>query len=80
MADWLEVFWSDLLSERPMRILSAWVSLNADEQAAVRAHLRRMVTEDGWMDVQRVAAQAALDTIEDSASGAEDDDSSSAAE
>ncbi len=63
MSDWLEEFWSDLLSEEPLRIIAAWMPLDAEEKAAIHAHLRRMVTESGWLEVQRVAAAAALRTI-----------------
>jgi hypothetical protein len=63
MSDWLEEFWSDLLSEEPLRIIAAWVPLDDEEKAAVHAHLARMVSEPGWLEVQRVAAAAALRAI-----------------
>ncbi len=63
MSDWLEEFWSDLLSEEPLRIIAAWTPLDDQEKAAIHAHLKRMVTESGWLEVQRVAAAAALHTI-----------------
>lgn len=61
--DWLEEFWEDILSEKPLRLVSAWVRLTEDEQAAVRAHLMVMATEQGWAEVQRAAALAALQAI-----------------
>lgn len=62
--DWLEAFWSDLLSEEPTRVAAAWALLQeAEEQQAVREHLRKMATEEGWADVQRQAARAALAVI-----------------
>jgi hypothetical protein len=64
--DWLEEFWEDILSETPLQIVSAWVRLSEDEQVAVRAHLTAMATEDGWAEVQRAAAQAALEAISNS--------------
>jgi hypothetical protein len=64
--DWLEEFWEDILSETPLRIVSAWVRLTEDEQATVRVHLMAMATEDGWAEVQRAAAQAALEAISNS--------------
>jgi hypothetical protein len=64
--DWLEEFWEDILSETPLRIVSAWVRLSEDEQNTVRAHLTAMTTEDGWAEVQRAAAQAALESISNS--------------
>ncbi|MCS6869888.1 MAG: hypothetical protein RML95_10675 [Anaerolineae bacterium] len=63
-SDWLETFWSDLLSEEPLRVAAAWSLLQeAEEQQAVRNHLRKMATEDGWAEVQRRAARAALAVI-----------------
>jgi hypothetical protein len=65
MSDWLEEFWGDLLSEEPTRIAAAWALLQAaDERQAVRDHLHKMATEDGWANVQRQAALAALAAIE----------------
>ncbi|MFQ3535489.1 MAG: hypothetical protein SNJ58_06395 [Aggregatilineales bacterium] len=59
--DWLEEFWGDLLSEEPARVAAAWALLQtADERQAVRDHLRKMATEQGWLEVQRQAARAAL--------------------
>ena len=63
-SEWLEAFWGDILSEEAPRIESAWQLLNTEDQRAVREHLTRMVTEDGWADVQRESAQSALDVIE----------------
>jgi hypothetical protein len=63
-SDWLEEFWGDLLSEEPTRVAAAWAMLQAaEEQQAVREHLRKMATEEGWADVQRQAARAALAVI-----------------
>ena len=56
----LEDLWSQLLSGEPGRVREAFASLGADEQAAVLAHLERMVSEDGWQPVQRDSARAAL--------------------
>ncbi len=64
MADWLEDFWGDLLSEEPLRIIAAWELLDMESQTAIHAHLQRMVIEDGWAEVQRDAARAALYTID----------------
>ncbi|MHB8748876.1 MAG: hypothetical protein ACYDBJ_06775 [Aggregatilineales bacterium] len=64
MADWLEDFWGDLLSEEPLRIIAAWELLDAEAQVAIHAHLQRMMIEDGWADVQRDAARAALHAID----------------
>jgi hypothetical protein len=61
----LEEFWADILSEEPDRVIAAWLSLAAEEQAAVKAHLQTMTTEDGWAEVQRQAAMVALYAIEE---------------
>ena len=62
--DWLETFWADMLSEEPPRVMMAWAQLEAEERATVHAHLVKMATEAGWAEVQRSAAQAALDVID----------------
>ncbi|MCE7948354.1 MAG: hypothetical protein DYG88_13095 [Chloroflexi bacterium CFX4] len=72
MSDWLEEFWSDLLSEEPTRVAAAWALLQAaDERQAVRDHLHKMATEDGWASVQRQAALAALAVIDPTADSAD---------
>lgn len=65
--DWLDEFWADLLSEEPLRIMAVWSTMNADEQAIIFDHLSRMAADEGWADVQKVAAQAALDAIQNEA-------------
>lgn len=60
MNDDLETLWSNLLGGDRDAVLAAWASLDPDEQAAVRAHLEAMASEDGWSEVQREAAQTAL--------------------
>lgn len=69
MSNELEEFWGDLLSEEPIRIVAAWVTLTAEEQTAVREHLEHMATEPGWAVVQREAAQVALLAINDRSAG-----------
>ena len=65
--DWLEEFWSDLLSEEPLRVIAVWSTLDADEKLTIYEHLTNMATEAGWADVQRTAAQAALHAIDNEA-------------
>lgn len=62
---WLEEFWGDLLSEEPLRITAAWLTLDIESQKVVYAHLQKMAFEDGWQDSQRKAAQAALLVLQD---------------
>lgn len=62
--EWLEDFWGDLLSEEPLRIVAAWVTLGDEEKVVVYGHLTKMATEEGWTSGQQVAAQAALKAID----------------
>jgi hypothetical protein len=75
MADWLEEFWTDILSEAPIQVMAAWAKLLAEERAAVYDHLKKMATEAGWLEEQRAAAQAALDAIGEYAPPKADDPS-----
>ncbi len=65
MTNELEEFWGDILSEEPIRIVAAWVTLTIEEKIAVQDHLERMATEPGWATIQREAAQVALLAIAD---------------
>jgi hypothetical protein len=65
--DWLDEFWGDLLSEEPLRIIAAWSTLDANEQAVIFEHLSHMAADEGWADVQKVAAQATLYAIQNEA-------------
>ncbi|MBI5931396.1 MAG: hypothetical protein HY862_18960 [Chloroflexi bacterium] len=61
MDKWLEKFWGEILSREPQRILAAMSSLpDEEERAAIIAHLQRMTTENGWLEPQRISAEAAL--------------------
>jgi hypothetical protein len=59
-----EDFWADILSADPKRVRRTFDRMQADEAVRVRAHLRRMATEDGWQPMQRDNARAALRAIE----------------
>jgi hypothetical protein len=63
-ADWLEMLWNNILSEDPPRIVAMWDELDVEDQTAIWAHLVKMTTEDGWADVQRESAQAAITAIQ----------------
>lgn len=61
----IEDFWGKILSEDPVQIRAAYLALPAgDERDAVYEHLQAMVTEDGYAEVQRESAGAALQVIE----------------
>ncbi|MBN1965408.1 MAG: hypothetical protein JW910_12235 [Anaerolineae bacterium] len=62
----LEIFWAEVLSRDPVRVVAGWETLDGDEQDAVWAHLARMATEPDWTDGQRQSAQAALIALQDS--------------
>ena len=55
----IEELWENLLSEEPEKIHLAWNGLTPEERAAVREHLHRMSTEDGWHPAQQQAAVTA---------------------
>ena len=61
--DPLEDFWDNLLSQDQLRIMAAWESLDPQSQEALLVHLQNMARGDGWLDIQRFSAQAALDVI-----------------
>ena len=55
--------WEALLSENPGLIRRAWGDLTDDEARTVIAHLRKMIEGEAHSDVQRHAAQVALEAI-----------------
>ena len=59
----LERLWDGLLSREPEQIQLAFSRLTSGEQADVRAHLLRMVTDPGWHPEQRASALAALKSL-----------------
>ncbi|MBZ0320923.1 MAG: hypothetical protein K8L91_31200 [Anaerolineae bacterium] len=64
MDKWLEKFWGEVLSRDPQRILAAMDSLEDDqEREAIIAHLQCMATEEGWLEPQRISAEAALKAL-----------------
>ncbi len=63
MLDPMEQLWDGLLSRQPEQIRSAYAGLDAAGKQAILTHLKKMTTEDGWLDVQRESAQAALDAL-----------------
>jgi hypothetical protein len=58
-----EELWERLLSRQAVQIQAAFISLNAEEQNAVVAHLYRMLEEAGWHPEQRLSARAALQAL-----------------
>lgn len=59
----LEDFWAEILSRDAVRIMRIWRDLTLEEKEAVRSHLQRMVSEDGWTEPQRISATAAIKAI-----------------
>ena len=64
--DDLENFWEKLLSRDSELIRQAWGTLSAEEKKSVYEHLKDMATGEGWMEVQRESAKAALKVLQDS--------------
>jgi len=60
MSHYLEEIWDDILSRRPARIRRRFNLLDAASRQEVMEHLNRMITEDGWQEVQVTSAQTAL--------------------
>jgi hypothetical protein len=62
--DETEEFWAAILSENRDEVRRAWQSLDAEERLLVLAHLHKMSNPaEGYSDVQRAAAQFAVDTV-----------------
>jgi hypothetical protein len=62
--DETEEFWAAILSEDREEVRRAWQSLEAEERVLVLAHLQKMRDPDeGYAEVQRVAAKFAVDTV-----------------
>jgi hypothetical protein len=62
-SDEVTQLWDALLSRQPEQIRAAFDPLSPAEQAAVIAHLRRMVGESGWHPEQARSARAALKVL-----------------
>jgi hypothetical protein len=60
----LESLWNGLLSRQPELVWEAFTSLDPASQKNILAHLKRMVSEDGWQTEQIISAQAALRVLE----------------
>jgi hypothetical protein len=63
--DDLEELWSGLLSCDAGLVRRIWNDLTDDEAQAVAEHLQKMVTEEGFSEDQKQAAQAALEAIKE---------------
>lgn len=60
---YLEKAWDDLLSRDAGRVREHFFSLDGESQKTVMAHLKKMVTEDGWHIEQKTSAAAALQAL-----------------
>lgn len=65
MTNLVEHIWNEILSRQPERIQPAFRGLSAKEKIAVRAHLIKMTSEDGWQPIQIESAAIALEAIKD---------------
>jgi hypothetical protein len=61
----LDALWEQLLSEKTALIQNAWTTLDEEGRGAVKRHLQTMARDAGWHPVQRRAAAAALQSIEE---------------
>ena len=59
----LERIWNGVLSKDPDTIQKTYRSLDKASKSVILQHLERMVTEEGWVEAQAAAAQAALTAI-----------------
>jgi hypothetical protein len=62
--DPLESIWDGLLSHDPAQIIKSYNSLDPSSQRSAWLHLKRMVSEEGWLPVQQQSAQIALDALQ----------------
>lgn len=69
MSQYLEDIWNDILSRRPARVKRRFSMLDKASQQQVLIHLNRMVTEDGWQEVQVTSARAALSALDNPETG-----------
>ena len=58
-----EILWDALLSVDEDLIREVYVQLVESQRVSVKAHLQKMVSEEGWHPSQRESAQIALKTI-----------------
>jgi hypothetical protein len=62
--DDIEEFWRAILSEEADEVMAAWRTLDAAERRDTEAHLLKMANPDeGYAEVQQVAARFALRTV-----------------
>lgn len=59
-SNYLEGLWSNLLSQQPETIRSAFASLDSSSRKTVITHLQRMAKDPGWQPEQRASARDAL--------------------
>lgn len=59
----IEIVWEKILSREAGQITAAFFELDDESRRQVLAHLRVMVSEEGWHPEQKVSAQTALDAL-----------------
>jgi hypothetical protein len=60
---YLETVWDGILSRDSQKIREIFASLDQDSQETIRAHLKRMVGEEGWHPEQILSARYALQAL-----------------
>ena len=63
LEEYLESVWDGILSEDEEIIQETFLSLSAEDQQVVRAHLQKMVSESGWHPFQVQSASKAIKVL-----------------
>jgi hypothetical protein len=63
-SQFLEQVWGEILSCRPQRIKRMFMSLDIASQHEVMHHLKRITTEEGWLELQVSSARVALAALD----------------
>ena len=61
----LETIWDGLLSKEADKVRFVYLQLDKEYRLHTISHLKRMVEDEGWHPLQKEAAQAALDYIQE---------------
>ncbi|MBI9050986.1 MAG: hypothetical protein JEZ00_16310 [Anaerolineaceae bacterium] len=61
---YLEKVWGGILSEEEQLIIETFQELGNEDQQTILAHLKKMVSEDGWQPSQVHSASKALAVLD----------------
>jgi hypothetical protein len=71
MDAYLEKIWGGILSEEENMIRDTFKDLDKEDQTVILAHLKIMISEEGWHPVQVRSASTALKVLETNLSDTE---------